>query len=92
MLNADPTKGPFNCEFKLGAFALKLFEVKVSSRDGSVGVGGAPGDGIRDTRVGCRVVHPDSNRSREVYLRVKGAEHKHKFLELRLPNPKDANV
>lgn len=92
VLNADPNKGPFNCSFNLGAFALKLLEVKVSSRDGSQPTAaGAPGDGIRDVRVGCRVVHPDSNRSREVYLRVKGQESKHKFLELRLPNPKDAS-
>ncbi len=81
VLNADPSKGPFNCSFNLGPFALKLLEVKVSSREA---------DGGRDVRVGCRVVHPDSNRSREVYLRVKsGAENKHKFLELRVPN-KDA--
>jgi len=81
VLNADPTKGPFNCAFQLGAFNLKLLEVKVSSREGQ-SAAGAP---EKDVRVGCRVVHPDSNRSREVYLRVKGQEHKHKFLELRLP-------
>jgi heterogeneous nuclear ribonucleoprotein G len=75
VLNADPTKGPFNCDFTLGSFALKLLEVRVSAKEG-------------DVRVGCRVVHPDSNRSREVYLRVRGNEHKHKFLELRLPVPK----
>lgn len=70
VLNADPTKGGFNCDFKLGGFALKLLEVRVQSKN-------------NDTRVGCRVVHQESKRSREVYLRVSPTEKKHKFLELR---------
>jgi len=79
VLNADPTKGAFNCDFKLGNFALKLLEVKVTSSAG-------------DTRVSCRVVHPDSGRNREVYLRVKqGEPPKHKFLELPTMNKDDTS-
>jgi hypothetical protein len=76
VLNADPTKGPFNCDFKLGLFNLKLLSVQVVSKEG-------------DTRVTCRVLHPETGNYRDVYLRVRGNEQKHKFLELRLPTKPD---
>jgi len=39
--------------------------------------------------VSCRVLHPESGHNRDVYLRVRGNEQKHKFLELRLPTKPD---
>jgi len=75
VLRADPTRGPFNCDFKLGEFELKLLSVRVISNEG-------------DTRVSARVSHPSSNRSREVYFRVTKTEegqieYKNRFLELK---------
>jgi len=81
VLNADASKGPFNCDFKLGGFELKLLSVNVQSKVG-------------DTRVACRVMHPASHSSREVYFRTRtqqtptgppGLYNSHKFLELRTP-------
>jgi len=69
VLNVDPTKGPFTCDFALGEYRLKLLSVKVQSRVG-------------DTRMSCRVSHPDSDKTQDVYFRVFGNEKRHKFLEL----------
>jgi hypothetical protein len=75
VLKADPTKGPFNCDFKLGEFELKLLSVRVESKVG-------------DTRVSARVSHPSSNHQRDVYFRVVDVEegrteNRNRFLELR---------
>jgi len=72
VLNVEPGKGPFTCDFKLGLFELKLLSVLVESK-------------TFDTRVYCRVLHPAANRARDVYFRHVKSETRHKFLELRPP-------
>jgi len=70
VLNADPSKGPFMCDFKMGEFELRLLAVRVES---------VPGD----TRITCQIGHPATNRVKDVYLRVFQSETRHKFFELR---------
>jgi len=77
VLNVEPGKGPFTCDFKLGLFELKLLSVRVESK-------------VFDTRVYCRVSHPATDRSRDVYFRHVKNETRHKFLELRPLTPDGA--
>jgi RNA recognition motif-containing protein len=55
-LTADPSKGPFHCDFKLGAFDLKLLSVTVRTREKG------------DVRVACRVQQVSSGKSGLVVL------------------------
>jgi len=75
ILKADPLKGPFGCDFKLGEFALKLLSLRVDSKPG-------------DTRISAKMLHPESGRQRDVYFRSfvgedGQPESRNRFLELR---------
>jgi hypothetical protein len=75
ILKADPLKGPFGCDFKLGEFELKLLSVRVNSKP-------------EDIRISAKMAHPESGRQRDVYFRYFQNEDgvnetRNKFLELR---------
>jgi hypothetical protein len=73
-LNADPTKGPFHCEFQLGGFALKLLSVSVRCKNNT-------------TRVTCKVEEASTGRSRNVFLYFKAdGSISHRSFELRKAN------
>jgi len=74
VLNIEPNKGPFNCEFKLGPFELQLISVRVAV---------AP----NDLRIYARISHPARNRVGDVLMHwTEGRVASFPF-ELRLPLP-----
>jgi hypothetical protein len=70
-LTADPSKGPFHCDFKLGAFDLKLLSVSVRTGNGGI-------------RVSCRIEQVSTGKSQIAVLQRKSdGKFTHRFFSPR---------